>query len=104
MSGALPVDPFDAPAGTVSYLVALPPFVLPGEPDRLPPLFRTTVTGPSSGVDEVWVPERARWEGTRSLEPHRSGRADGDLEVITPEDAERVIAAHAVLLARRERG
>ena len=102
MSGATPVNPFLAPVGTVSYLVPLPLFVVPGAPHGLPPLFRTTVTGPFSGVDEMWVPERARWESTRSLEADRSGRADTDLEVVSEEDAERLIAAHALLLAQQD--
>ena len=104
MSGAAPLDPFLAPVGTVSYLVRLPLFVVPGAPRRVPVLYRTTVTGPFSGVDEVWVPARARWETTRSLEADRSGRADTDLEVVGEEDAQRLIAAHALQLAQQDDG
>ena len=96
-------DPFEGPVGAVIHLVTVPLLPLPGG-HGLPPLYRATVTGRYGSVDEVWVPERARWESTTALVPHRSGRADGDVEAITLEDAQRLIAAHALRLAQEGSG
>jgi len=90
-------DPFDAPVGSVVHLVD--PGLLP-DPRRLPTLFRVRVTGPLEGVDEVWVPGRRRWEATSGLVPHRAGRADSDVEVVSAADALRLVEAHALALER----